>query len=298
MNKLHFGPLITAVVTPFDEQLQVDIKIFEQLLDHLINNGSTALVITGTTGEASTLNSIEKLKIWEAAMDHVNEKVPIIVGVGTNNTKTTLHNIKLAEEVGVDALLVVTPYYNKPSQKGLLEHFSHIAKSTQLPIILYNIPSRCAIELELETIVELAQIPNIIGIKDSTGNTELISQLKEKLNNDFLLYTGDDAFYLETLKLGGAGVISVASHLVGKSMKRIFDLQNTGFTERAECLNNKLQPLYKAIFTYPNPSPIKALLTKKGLPVGGVRLPLVSLDEDEIEELWSKIANLLDVSKI
>jgi len=294
MNKLYFGPLITAVVTPFNENSQVDTEQFEKLLEHLIDNGSTALVVTGTTGEASTLNSIEKLKIWEAALDYVDEKIPIIVGVGTNNTKTTLHNIKLAEEAGVDALLIVTPYYNKPSQKGILQHFKLAAESTELPIILYNIPTRCGAELELKTILELAELPNIIGIKDSTGDTKLLSKLKEKLNGDFLLYSGDDALYLETLKLGGAGVISVASHLIGKSMKRIFELYNTGFMERAECLDAKLAPFYKAIFTHPNPSPIKAFLNEYGIDVGGVRLPLASLEEYEVDELWEKVKDLID----
>jgi len=294
MNKLYFGPLITAVVTPFDEHSQVDTEQFEKLLGHLIDNGSTALVVTGTTGEASTLNSIEKLKIWEAALDFADEKVPIIVGVGTNNTKTTLYNIKLAEEVGVDALLIVTPYYNKPSQKGLLKHFKLAAESTKLPIILYNIPARCGTELELRTILELAKIPNIIGIKDSTGDIKLLSKLKEKLTEDFLLYSGDDVLYLETLKLGGAGVISVASHLVGKSMRRIFELYNTGFIERAECLDDKLAPFYNAIFTHPNPSPIKAFLNKCGIDVGGVRLPLASLEEYEIDVLWETIKDLID----
>ena len=294
MNELYFGPLITAVVTPFDEQYQVDLKQFEKLLRHLIDTGSTALVITGTTGEASTLNSIEKLKIWEAALDYVDEKIPIIVGVGTNNTKTTLHNIKLAEEVGVDALLTVVPYYNKPSQKGLLRHFKTAAESTDIPIILYNIPARCGIELELETILELAKLPNIIGIKDSTGDIQLLSGLKEKLGADFLLYSGDDTLYLETLKLGGAGVISVAGHLIGKSMKRIFELHSTGFIERAESLDAKLAPFYNAVLTHPNPSPIKALLNKYGIDVGGVRLPLASLEEYEADILWEKIENLID----
>ena len=205
-----------------------------------------------------------------------------------------MHNIKLAEEVGVDALLIVVPYYNKPSQKGLLKHFRLAAESTGLPIILYHIPSRCGIELELKTILELAKLPNIIGIKDSTGDTRLLSQLKGKLGEDFLLYSGDDAFFLETLKLGGAGVVSVASHLVGKSMKRIFELYHTGFSERAECLDAKLAPFYKAIFTYPSPSPIKALLNKYGIEVGGVRLPLVSLEEHEIDALWERTKDLID----
>lgn len=196
--------------------------------------------------------------------------------------------------MGVDALLIVVPYYNKPSQKGLLEHFKTVAKSTELPIILYNIPSRCGIELELKTILELAKLPNIIGIKDSTGNTQLLSELKKKLDENFLLYSGEDALYFETLKLGGAGVISVASHLIGKSMMRIFELHNTGFTERAESLNAKLASFYNAVLTHPNPSPIKALLGKYGIDVGGVRLPLASLEDYEIDILWGKVKDLID----
>jgi len=294
MSKLNFGPLMTAVITPFDDELQVDMAGFERVIEHLIATGTTALVVSGTTGESPTLNSMENLKLWEAAMDYADGKVPVVAGVGTNNTKTTLANIKLAEEVGVDALLIVVPYYNKPSQKGLLEHFSKIAKTTELPIILYNIPSRCGVGLELKTILELAKLPNIIGIKDSTGDTEIIAQLKQKLGADFLLYSGDDGLYLETLKIGGNGVVSVASHLVGKSMKRIYELYNIGFDERAECLNAKITPFYQAIFTYPNPAPIKALLTKKGIDVGGVRLPLVSLEDFEVDILWDKVEDLID----
>lgn len=292
MNHLHFGPLITAAVTPFDKDMQIDLNQFKKLLDHLLKTGTTSLVITGTTGEAPTLNAIEKLKLWECAMDHVDKRIPVIVGVGTNNTKTTLHNIKLAEEVGVDGLLVVAPYYNKPSQKGLLAHFTQIARSTNLPILLYNIPSRCGVELELKTILALAKLPNIIGIKDSTGNVDLLKALHEKLGRNFLLYTGDDSLYMETLALGGHGVISVASHLVGTSMRRIHDLFETGFAHRSVCLDEKLQPFYKAIFTHPNPSPIKALLNLKGIEVGGVRLPLATLEDFEAKILLEKVEEM------
>lgn len=291
---LDFGSLITASVTPFDEYGQVDIKQLEKLLAHLLEHKSTAIVVTGTTGESPTLNSIEKLRIWESAVDFVDGKVPIIAGIGTNNTKTTIHNAKLAEEAEADALLVVVPYYNKPSQKGLLKHFKMVAENTELPIILYNIPARCGTGLTIETILELAKVPNIIGIKESTGDMELLTKLKLLLPDEFLLYSGDDALYLDTLKLGGAGVISVASHLIGKKMNRIFDLLVTGWTPEAEALNSRLIPFYKTIFTYPNPSPIKALLNKYGMKVGGVRLPLASLEEHEVEELWREVEDLID----
>lgn len=293
MSKLHFGPLVTAVVTPFDDDLQIDLKKFEKLLDHLLETGTTAIVVSGTTGEAPTLNSIEKLKLWERAMDYLDKKIPVIVGVGTNNTKTTLHNIKLAEEVGVDALMVVAPYYNKPSQKGLLAHFTQLAQSTKLPIIIYNIPSRCGVEIELKTIIELAKIPNIVGIKDSTGSTDMLVEIKERVDEDFLLYTGDDALYLKTLEHGGEGVISVASHIIGKSMKRVYELHITGFPQRAACLDSMLQPFYKAIFTFPNPSPIKTLLNEHGLEVGGVRMPLADLEDFEASILTEKVKTFL-----
>lgn len=291
---LDFGPLITASVTPFDEYGQVDMKQFEKLLKHLLDHKSTAIVVTGTTGESPTLNAIEKLRVWESAVDFVDGKVQIIAGIGTNNTKTTIHNAKLAEEAEVDALLVVVPYYNKPSQKGLIKHFNMVAENTELPIILYNIPARCGTELTIETILELAKIPNIIGIKESTGDLELLTKLKLLLPDEFLLYSGDDALYLDTLKMGGAGVVSVASHLVGKKMMRIFDLLVAGWIPEAEELNERLIPFYKSIFTHPNPAPIKALLTHHGIDVGGVRLPLVSLEEHEIEELWKKVEELID----
>jgi len=240
------------------------------------------------------LNSIEKLRIWESAVDFVDGRVPIIAGVGTNNTKTTIHNAKLAEEAEVDALLVVVPYYNKPSQKGLLKHFKLLAEQTELPIILYNIPSRCGTGLNAETIIELAKVPNIIGIKESTGNMTLLTELKVLLPKDFLLYSGDDALYLETLKLGGEGVISVASHLVGKKMTHIFDLLSTGSTAEATELNTKLMPFYEAIFKHPNPSPIKSLLTMYGIDVGGVRLPLANLTPIEVKTLWKEVEKLID----
>jgi len=295
MVKPHFGPIITAAVTPFDDQLQIDLKKFEKLLTHLIDTGTTALVITGTTGEAPTLSAVDKLKLWEFAIDFVDERIPVIVGVGTNNTKTTLHNVKLAEEVGADGLLVVVPYYNKPSQKGLYRHFKEIAESTELPIILYNIPARCGTGLEAKTILELQKIPNIIGIKDSTGDLELITAVKEKGRRDFLLYSGDDSLYFETLKIGGSGVVSVASHIVGKSMKRVYDLYISGFEERAATQDAKLQPVYKELFRYPNPAPIKSLLNSYGIDVGGLRMPLIELEKYEHELITEKLFGLIDI---
>lgn len=216
------------------------------------------------------------------------------MGVGTNNTKTTIHNVKLAEEVGADAVLVVTPYYNKPNQLGLLTHFKAIAESTDLPIFLYNIPSRTGVSLSLETILELAEIKNIVGIKDSSGDLKLLKALKEKAPEDFLLYSGDDSNYLNALKLGCDGVISVASHVAGLQMNKIYHLYKNGQKEEAEALNKNLDPLYHGLFTTTNPIPIKAMLNQLGMDVGGLRLPLVEMNQFESQALFEQISPLFD----
>ncbi len=234
------------------------------------------------------------MRIWETAVDFAGGTVPIITGVGTNNTKTTIHNIKLAEEIGVDGVLVVTPYYNKPNQVGLITHFKEIANSTDLPILLYNIPSRTGVNLTLETILELAEVKNIVGIKDSSGDLSLLKALKEQVSSQFALYSGDDSNYLDTLKMGGAGVISVASHVAGLQMNQIYNLYKAGKVEEAEVLNEKLAPIYKGLFCTTNPIPIKAMLNQLGMDVGGLRLPLVEMDQFESLELFNDLRGLFD----
>ena len=202
--------------------------------------------------------------------------------------------MKLAEEIGADAVLVVTPYYNKPNQVGLMTHFKEIANSTDLPILLYNIPSRTGVSLTLESILELAEIKNIVGIKDSSGDLNLLKALKEQAPDHFCLYSGDDSNYLETIKLGGDGVISVASHVAGLQMNQIYQLYQKGKVEEAEALNEKLKPLYKGLFCTTNPIPIKAILNQLGMEVGGLRLPLVEMDQFEALELFNELRGLLD----
>lgn len=289
-----FGPIMTAMVTPFDEYNQINMNSLKTLIIHLLKHGTTSLVVTGTTGEAPTLNATERLRVWETAVDYAGGSIPIVAGVGTNNTKTTLHNIKLAEEVGVDALLVVTPYYNSPNQKGLLTHYTQLAQSTDLPIILYNVPRRTGVTFEIETLVQLMQEKNIVGIKDATGDLDLMSQLKEIAPADFAFYTGDDTNYLETLKMGGSGVISVASHLGGLQMTRIFEAYNQGRLEEATRINETLLPLYRAMFHTTNPIPVKAMLNEMGINVGSLRLPLVELNSFESTELFNEIKHLID----
>ncbi|MBQ8992752.1 MAG: 4-hydroxy-tetrahydrodipicolinate synthase [Turicibacter sp.] len=289
-----FGPVITAMVTPFDEYNQLNISSLRKLIIHLLKHGSTSLVITGTTGEAPTLTAIERLRIWETAVDFAGGTVPIIAGVGTNNTKTTIHNVKLAEEIGVDGVLVVTPYYNKPNQMGLMTHFKEIARSTDLPILLYNIPSRTGVSLSLETILELAEIENIVGIKDSSGDLKLLTELKKHAPTHFSLYSGDDSNYLNTLKLGGQGIISVASHVAGLQMNEIYRLYQEGRVEEADELDKKLLPLYQGLFCTTNPIPIKAMLNQLGMEVGSLRLPLVEMDQFESLDLFNQLKGLFD----
>lgn len=289
-----FGPVITAMVTPFDEYNQLNISSLRKLIIHLLKHGSTSLVITGTTGEAPTLTAIERLRIWETTIDFAGGIVPIIAGVGTNNTKTTIHNVKLAEEIGVDGVLVVTPYYNKPNQIGLMTHFKQIAHSTDLPILLYNIPSRTGVSLSLETILELAEIKNIVGIKDSSGDLQLLTDLKKHAPANFSLYSGDDSNYLNTLKLGGDGIISVASHVVGLQMNEIYRLYQEGKVEEAQQLDEKLRPLYQGLFCTTNPIPIKAMLNQLGMEVGSLRLPLVEMDAFESLDLFNELKGLFD----
>ncbi|HAX72600.1 MAG TPA: 4-hydroxy-tetrahydrodipicolinate synthase [Firmicutes bacterium] len=289
-----FGPVITAMVTPFDEYNQLNISSVRKLIIYLMKHGSSSLVITGTTGEAPTLTAIERLRVWETAVDFAGGTIPIIAGVGTNNTKTTIHNVKLAEEVGVDGVLVVTPYYNKPNQIGLLTHYKEVANSTNLPIILYNVPARTGVSLQLETIQELAKIKNIVGIKEASGDINFIKTLKDKMPSNFAIYTGEDANYLDTLKLGGDGVISVASHVVGLQMNEIYKLYSSGNIEEAEQLNQKLSPVYSGIFKTTNPIPIKAVLNQLDMNVGSLRLPLVEMDQFDAMELFEQIKGLLD----
>ncbi|MGL4336649.1 MAG: 4-hydroxy-tetrahydrodipicolinate synthase [Turicibacter sp.] len=289
-----FGPVITAMVTPFDEYNQLNVTSMRKLILHLLKHGSTSIVVTGTTGEAPTLTALERLRVWETAIDFTQGTIPIIVGVGTNNTKTTIHNIKLAEEVGAAGVLVVTPYYNKPNQIGLLKHYKAVAEATTLPIILYNVPSRTGVSLTIETIQELAKYKNIVGIKDSSGDLTLLKQLKEVMPPSFALYSGDDSNYLDLLKLGGQGVISVASHVVGLQMNDIYRLFCEGKVKEAEALNEKLTPVYQSLFVTTNPIPIKAMLNLMDMNVGTLRLPLVEMDQFEANDLFDEIKSLLD----
>lgn len=282
---MNFGRVLTAMVTPFDQNGEVDFPATENLINYLIANGTDGLVVSGTTGESPTITDEEKVELFKFAVKVVNGRIPVIAGTGSYNTKASIELTKKAEEAGVDAVMLVTPYYNKPSQEGMYEHFKAIAESTKLPIILYNIPGRSVVNLSVDTVVRLAEIPNIVAIKEASGNLDAMSQIIENTPDTFSLYSGDDGLTIPALSIGGTGVISVASHVIGNEMQDMIKKFLLGNVQAAAKEHRRLLPLMKALFIAPNPAPVKAALNLKGVPVGGVRLPMVPLNDDQLETL-------------
>lgn len=281
-----FGQVITAMVTPFKDDLSIDFDATENIVNHLIKNGTDTICVAGTTGESPTLTHNEERELCKFVQKISKRKAKIILGTGSNSTSTAVESTREAEKLDVDGVLSVVPYYNKPSQAGLLEHFGQIAKCTSLPIILYNIPGRTAINMEPQTTAELAsRYKNIIGYKDATGNLEQTSQVIQLAPKAFLIYSGDDGLTLPMLSIGALGVISVASHIVGNEIKNMINSYFAGKIDIARDIHNKLLPLFKALFKAPNPTCIKAALEIKGLCKADLRLPLVKLDEKELGEL-------------
>jgi 4-hydroxy-tetrahydrodipicolinate synthase len=288
-EEMNFGEIITAMVTPFDEHGEIDFNATKDLVNHLINNGSDGLVVAGTTGESPTLSTEEKVELFKFVVDVVDNRVPIIAGTGSYNTKASIELTRLAEKAGVDGVLLVVPYYNKPSQEGLYQHFKAIAESTSLPCILYNIPGRSVINMSVDTTVRLSQISNIVSIKDASADLDAMAEIIERTPENFTLYSGDDSITLPLLSIGGTGVISVASHIIGNEMKAMIADFKAGNLQEAATAHRQLLPVFKGLFTAPNPTPVKAALHLKGIPVGGVRLPLVPLTIEETETLQTTI---------
>ncbi|OGH96678.1 MAG: 4-hydroxy-tetrahydrodipicolinate synthase [Candidatus Melainabacteria bacterium GWF2_32_7] len=285
------GEVITAMATPFNEKLEVDYIAAEKLAKHLANNGSDAILVAGTTGESPTLNHEEELNLLTVVKEAVGNKAKIVMGAGSNSTVTAVEMSKKVQEKGANAILSVVPYYNKPSQRGLLEHFGQIAKATDLPIILYNIPGRTGINMLPETIATLAQqYNNIIAVKQSNSDLDLVTEIIDKSPKDFIVYSGDDSLTLPMLSLGAHGVISVASHLIGNDIKEIIRKFKSGDVKAAQILQYKCFPLFKALFTAPNPTPLKACLQKWNIIEEHVRLPLVTLTNEEKDRLFKVLS--------
>jgi len=278
---MNFGQVLTAMVTPFDQRGEVDFNAARTLVNHLIDNGSDGLVVSGTTGESPTLTTEEKVNLFKLVVETSAGRVPVIAGTGSNNTRASISLTKLAEEAGVDGIMLVTPYYNKPSQEGMFQHFKAIADSTSLPVMLYNIPGRSVVNLSVDTIIRLSEISNIIAVKEASGNLDAMAEIISHTPDDFTLYSGDDGLTLPVLSIGGAGVVSVASHIIGNEMQEMINQFKNGRVQEAAVLHRKLLPIMKALFTAPNPTPVKAALNMQGVQVGDVRLPMVPLNDEE-----------------
>ena len=277
MKKL--GRLLTAMVTPFNEEGMVDYEQAKKLASVLLNSGSEGLVVVGTTGESPTLVRQEELRLFAEVKSAAGERGAVIAGTGSNSTAEALEATKEAKRIGVDACLLVVPYYNKPTQEGLYQHFKTIAQSTDLPCILYNVPSRTVANLSAETVIKLSQIDNIIGVKEASGNLEQVSKIISNTRDDFLIWSGNDSDTLPILALGGYGVISVVSHLVGNQIREMIDSFTSGETDKAAKIHRHLLPLINALFIVSNPIPVKYAVNYVGFNVGKPRLPLTEPDE-------------------
>lgn len=281
------GEVITAMVTPFNKNKEIDYDKVEELAKYLVNNGSDSILVAGTTGESPTLTHEEEIELLSTVKRAVRNKAKVIFGAGSNSTATAVKMSKVAEREGADAILSVVPYYNKPSQEGMIAHFSAVAECTKLPIILYNIPSRTGVNMSVETIAFLAnKYSNIVALKQSFGDMDVISELKLACPEDFMIYSGDDSLTLPMLALGADGVISVASHIHGNEIKSIIHNFKSGQLHAAKNMHLKLYPIFKKLFMAPNPVPVKAALAKFGRIKDYVRLPLVELTEEQKSELF------------
>jgi len=277
--------MLTAMVTPYHADLQVNYDRAGEIAEYLADNGSDGIVVCGTTGESPVLTRDEKLQLFSVVKARVGNRVEVWAGTGSYDTQASIILSQEAEKTGVDGLLVVTPYYNKPSQEGLYQHFRAIAESVSIPIMLYNIPGRSGTNMLPETVARLAAIKNITAIKESSGIMDQMSLLKNVLPESMAIYSGDDSLTLPMLALGAAGVVSIASHVVGKEIKQMLDSFAAGDVKRALEMHNYLFRMFKGLFITTNPIPVKEALNILGKDVGGFRLPLCNAAEGEIEQL-------------
>lgn len=289
---MEFGRLMTAMVTPFQGDGRLDETGLKTLIDHLLATGTTAIVASGTTGESPTLSHDEKLRLFELTVQHVAGRVPVLAGTGGNNTETSLTLSREAVQLRADALLLVSPYYNRPSQEGLYAHFRTISEGAEVPVMLYNIPGRTGVNIDTRTVLQLAELPNIVAVKEASGNFAQIAQIAAEKPDDFFLYSGDDKFTLPMMALGAFGVVSVASHVVGSEMSAMIAAFVEGRVRDAAMWSGRLLPVFEALFQAPSPAPLKAVLEFLDLPGGKVRLPLVEAPEALIEQLRIQLGRL------
>lgn len=287
-----FGRVVTAMVTPFDDELNLDFNAVEKLVEHLIANGSNAIVVSGTTGESPTLDEAEKVALLRSVYKFTAGRAKIIMGAGSNDTRKTIKACTEAQSYGADALLLVAPYYNKPNQEGLKAHFAAVAKACPLPIMLYNIPGRTGVNISPETTLSLAaEHENIVALKDSTGSVEQAQDIARQAGGNFRIYSGDDNLTLPFLSVGACGVVSVASHVVGKEIATMIESFLAGKVDDARALHYLYLPIFKNLFLAPNPTCVKYVLSRMGLCREKLRLPLVPLADSQkrvLDEMLEK----------
>ena len=283
------GEVLTATVTPFDADGKVDFDRYAELCAYLVDNGSDGVVVNGTTGEASTLSEEERVGLIRAAVESIGDRATVVAGTGTNSTAHSIHLTEQAHEAGAHAVLVVTPYYNKPPQRGIVAHFEAVAAATDRPVVVYNIPGRCVINIEPETMAELAEIPNVTAVKQSNDD---IAQAQRIVELGLDLYAGDDNLVLPFVEIGGLGGVCVHTHIVGPRVKELIRLVREGEIEAARQVEEELAPAYELIGVVTGPIQMKAALNLLGQDVGGLRLPLVEASESEIAEIRACLERL------
>ncbi|MBO2534628.1 4-hydroxy-tetrahydrodipicolinate synthase [Rummeliibacillus suwonensis] len=288
---MNIGSIATAMITPFREDGSIHFEMVSDVVEHLIANGTDSIVVCGTTGESPTLSHDEKVALIRFVVKTVHNRVTVIAGTGSNNTQASIDLTNKAEAAGADGIMLVAPYYNKPSQRGMYEHFAAIAQSTTLPIMLYNIPGRSIVNIQPQTVLQLSKIPNIRIVKEASGNLDQMTEILAGAPDGFTVYSGDDGLTLPLLSIGGAGVVSVAAHVVGNDMQKMVKAFKEGRHEEAASIHQALLPLIRALFATPNPSTVKYALTKLGIGSEYVRSPITLLTDEEksaFDDVWQE----------
>jgi 4-hydroxy-tetrahydrodipicolinate synthase len=290
--KRDFGRVMTALITPFTESGEVAYDKAALLAQHLVKTGSDSILVSGTTGESPVLTGVEKERLFLTVKEAVADQAMVVAGTGSYNTAESIVLTRMAEKTGVDGILLVTPYYNKPSQEGLYQHFKAIAGATSLPVILYNVPGRTSVNLLPATVSRLSEVENIVAVKEASGSMDQVAEIRRSTPSEFLIYSGDDSLTLPILALGGHGVISVASNVAGLLIKEMIGSYLSGQVGLARELHLKLFPLFKVLFMTTNPVPVKAAVNMIGIESGIPRLPLVSATPQEAEAVRKVLAEL------
>jgi len=295
MNKQLKGNLFTAMVTPFNDDYSLNLDMAKILAKKLIKEGSDGIIVCGSTGESPTLTRKEKCKMFEAVNEAVGDIATVVAGTGTYSTKETVELSKIAQEIGVDGVMLVGPYYNKPPQEGLYQHFKTVAENIDIPILIYNVPSRTSRNIDASTIIRLSDIENIVAVKEASGDFKQITKIITGTPDSFKVLSGNDSDTFGVLNLGGDGIVSVASHIVGKEIKDMIENYKKGDVNKAREIHLKLMDIFETLFITTNPIPVKTMVNMLGMNVGPLRLPLVNATENEkkrFEESLNKL-NLL-----